>query len=61
MDDNKSKSDSDIKDASVRRFKALKRPSADTDNAMVKVLDSVVVFKKKKKRMSMYYFTGPMF
>jgi hypothetical protein len=37
MDDNKSKSASDIKDASVRRFKALKRPSADTDNPMVKM------------------------
>ena len=32
MDDNKTKPTSDIKDASVRRYKALKRPSADTDN-----------------------------
>ena len=42
MINNNSKSDTDIKDASVRRYKALRRPSAETDNPMVKVLDSIV-------------------
>jgi hypothetical protein len=42
MDYNNSKSTSDIKDASVKRYKALKRPPTDTDNPMVKVLESMV-------------------
>jgi len=42
MDNVKPKSSSDIKDASVRRFKPLKRHPAETDNTMIKVLDSIV-------------------
>jgi len=42
MDNNNSKSDTNIKDALVGRYKAVKRPSAETDNSMVKVLDSIV-------------------
>jgi hypothetical protein len=42
MENDKSKPASDIKDKSVSRYKALKRPSTDTDNPMVKVLESMV-------------------
>jgi hypothetical protein len=42
MDNDKTKPTSDIKDASVKRFKVLKRPTTDTDNPMVKVLESIV-------------------
>jgi hypothetical protein len=42
MDSNNSKSDTNIKDASVVRYKAVKRPSAETDNPFVKTLDSIV-------------------
>ena len=35
MDDNKSKSASDIKDGAVRGYKAVKRPPADADNPIV--------------------------
>ena len=42
MDDNTSKSASDIKDGAVRGYKAVKRPPADADNPMVKVLESIV-------------------
>src|SRR6476620_5922460 len=42
MENVKPKSSSDIKDASVRRFKPLKRHPAETDNTMIKVLDSIV-------------------
>ena len=42
MENDKSKPTSDIKDKSVRRYKVLKRPSTDTDNPMVKVLESMV-------------------
>lgn len=42
MDNNNSKSDTNIKDASVGRYRAVKRPSAETDNPFVKMLDSIV-------------------
>jgi len=42
MDSNNSKSDPNIKDASVARYKAVKRPSAETDNPFFKMLDSIV-------------------
>ena len=42
MENVKPKSSSDIKDASVRRFKPHKRHPAETDNTMIKVLDSIV-------------------
>jgi endogenous inhibitor of DNA gyrase (YacG/DUF329 family) len=42
MDNDKTKPTSDIKDASVKRFKVLKRPTTDTENPMVKVLESIV-------------------
>jgi hypothetical protein len=42
MDNDKSKSASDNKDVPVKRYKALKRPSAETDNPMVKALDTMV-------------------
>jgi hypothetical protein len=42
MDNDKTKPTSDIKGASVKRFKVLKRPTTDTDNPMVKVLESIV-------------------
>ena len=42
MENDKTRPTSDIKDKSVRRYKVLKRPSTDTDNPMVKVLESMV-------------------
>ena len=42
MDNDKSKSAPDNKDVPVKRYKALKRPSAETDNPMVKALDTMV-------------------
>ncbi len=42
MDNNNSKSDTTIKDASVGRYKPMKRLSAETDNSFVKILDSIV-------------------
>lgn len=42
MDSNNSKSDPNIKDASIARYKAVKRPSAETDNPFFKMLDSIV-------------------
>ena len=42
MENDKTKPTSDIEDKSVRRYKVLKRPSTDTDNPVVKVLESIV-------------------
>jgi len=42
MDDVKPNSAPDMKDGSVRRYKALKRPSSDTDNPVVKALEVIV-------------------
>jgi DNA-directed RNA polymerase subunit RPC12/RpoP len=42
MENDKTEPTSDIKDKSVGRYKVLKRPSTDTDNPMVKVLESMV-------------------
>ena len=42
MENDKTKPTSDIKDKSVRRYKVLKRLPTDTDNPMVKVLESIV-------------------
>jgi hypothetical protein len=39
---NKSTKDRDVNDVSSRRFKPTKRPSAETDNSLIKMLDSIV-------------------
>jgi hypothetical protein len=42
MDIDKTKPTSDVKDDSVRQFKAVKRLPTDTVNPVVKVLESIV-------------------
>ena len=39
---NQGTKESDIKDTSSKRFKPIKRPSAETDNSLIKMLDSIV-------------------